>query len=105
MNEQKFQKALRDTKWFSVFLLILILIIFVGTLFMGNNSFLIIVIRFLQLALTIGAVVGCNKELMYGPVCGVILSILMILSFSFFDIILGIAFLIDCINVIRYMKN
>lgn len=105
MDEQKFEKTLKDVKGVSIIVIILVAIMFFINLSSGALKGLAIVIPILQIALCLGTVIGCNKRMIYGPVCGVVVAILMILSFSILDIIIGILYLIECINVIRYMKN
>ena len=53
----------------------------------------------------LGTIIGCNKRMLYGPICGVVVSILMILNFNLIDIILGILYLVECISLIKYMKD
>jgi len=103
MDEQKFEKTLKDAKWFSIILLVLSVIIFVLSYKTMNT--ISIISSIIQLALLLGAAMGCSKRMMYGPVCGVVVAILMIISLSILDIILGILFLIECINLIKYMKK
>lgn len=105
MDEQKFEKTLRDVKGVAIIVIVLVAIMFFMNLSAGALKGLAIVIPILQVALCLGTVVGCNNRMMYGPVCGVVVAILMILSFSIIDIIIGILYLVECINVIRYMKN
>lgn len=105
MDEQKFQKTLKDAKWFSIIILVLLLIMFFITLSSGALKGLAIITIILQIALLLGTIIGCHNRMMYGPVCGVVVSILMILSFDILDLIFGILFLIECINLIRYMKK
>lgn len=105
MDEQKFEKTLKDAKWFSIIILVLVLIMFFINLSSGTLKGLAIVTTILQIALLLGTIVGCNNRMIYGPVCGVVVAILMIISFSLIDIILGILYLIECTNLIKYMKN
>lgn len=105
MDEQKFEKTLKDVKWFSIIILVLALIMTFINLSSGTLKGLAIITTILQIALLLGTIIGCNNRMMYGPVCGVIVAILMILSFSIIDIIIGILYLVECINLIKYMKN
>lgn len=105
MDEQKYEKTLKDAKWFSIIVLVLVLIMFFISLSSGALKGLAIVSVILQIALLLGTIIGCSNRMLYGPICGVVVAILMILSFSIIDIILGVLFLIECINLIRYMKN
>ena len=105
MDEQKFEKTLKDAKWFAVLLLVLNLIVFFIYFSTGDLNGISIIIKFFQFALFLGTIIGCNKRMMYGPICGVVVSILMILNFNLLDIIIGILYLIECTNLIKYMKN
>lgn len=105
MDEQKFEKTLKDAKWVSIIVLVLALIMTFINLSSGALKGLAIITTILQIALLLGTIIGCNNRMMYGPVCGVIVAILMILSFSIIDIIIGILYLVECINLIKYMKN
>lgn len=105
MDEQKFEKTLKDVKWFSIIVLVLALIMTFMNLSSGSLKGLTIITTILQVALLLGTIIGCNNRMMYGPVCGVIVAILMILSFNIIDIIIGILYLVECINLIKYMKN
>lgn len=105
MDEQKFEKTLKDAKWVSIIVLVLALIMTFINLYSGALKGLSIITTILQIALLLGTIIGCNNRMMYGPVCGVIVAILMILSFSIIDIIIGILYLVECINLIKYMKN
>lgn len=105
MDEQKFEKTLKDVKWVSIIILVLALIMTFINLSSGALKGLAIITTILQIALLLGTIIGCNNRMMYGPVCGVIVAILMILSFSIIDIIIGILYLVECINLIKYMKN
>ena len=105
MDEEKFEKTLKDAKLFSIIVLVLVIILLVLTLVSGQLKTPIIISSIIQIALLIATAVGCSKKMLYGPICGVIVSILMILSLSIIDLIIGIVYLCECINLIRYMNN
>ena len=105
MDEQKFEKTLKDVKYFSIIVLVLGLIMFFMAIpsgILNGLSFLLII---LQIALLAGTIIGCDNRMMYGPICGTIVAISLIISFSLIDIILGVFLLIECIKLIRYMKG
>ena len=95
------EKSLNNAKWFAVGLLVLTIIIFFITLSNGSLNIISIISFVIQLALIIGTIAGCNKQMKYGPICGIIFSILMILSFNIINIIFGVLFLIDCIKILK----
>ena len=106
MDEQKFEKLLKDAKYFSIIILVLALISFIVNLLSSNiGGPLSIILLILQILLLLGTAIGCNNRKMYGPICGTIVSILMIVSFSIINIILGIIFLIECMYIFKYMNN
>lgn len=105
MDEQKFEKTMKDAKWFSIIILILVLVMFFINLSSGALKGLTLITTLLQIAILLGAIIGCSTRKMYGPICGVVVAILMILSFSILDMIIGVVFLIECINLIKHMKN
>jgi len=105
MDEQKFEKTIKDVKWVAIVLLILFSIVFVVNLSSGELTTLVVLINIADLALLLITAIGCSKKLMYGPICGIVVSILLILSFDILSIIIGICLLVECVNVIRYMKH
>ena len=104
MDEQKFEKTLKDAKSFSILVLVLALIMLGIKLYSNVFNGFGLIIAILQIVLLIVSIVGYNKKMIYGPVCGIVVSILMIISAGIVDIILGIAYLIECVNLIKYMK-
>lgn len=105
MDEQKFEKTLKDVKGVSIIAIVFVLIAFFVILSSGSLTVLALASLLVRMALCIGTIIGCNNRMIYGPVCGVVVSILMILTFDIIVAIIGIIYLIECINVIRYMKN
>lgn len=105
MGEQKFEKTLKDVKGVSIIVIILVAIMFFMNISSGALKGLALIIPIFQIALCLGTILGCNNRMMYGPICGVVVAILMILSFTIIDIIIGILYLVECINLIKYMKN
>lgn len=105
MNEEKFEKTLKDVKWTSIVILILVVILYILTISTADFKIIQMVSFVLQVLLLVATAIGCENKMMYGPVCGTIVSILMILSLSIIDMIIGIFLLIECINLIRYLKK
>ena len=102
---QKFKKILKDVKWSSIILLVLVLILFFINIAAGTLSGLSTMSIILQIVLLLGTIVGCNNEMLYGPICGTVVAILMILSFTIVTVIIGVAYLLECISLIKYMQN
>lgn len=100
-----YEKAIKNAKWFAVGILVLAIIVFCFNAFNGKLNTLSTVIGIAQIVLIIATIKGINDEKMYGAVCGIIVSILIILNFDIISIIFGILYLIDCIKLVNYMKN
>lgn len=62
-------------------------------------------LRVLQIAFIVATVKGCSDKKIYGPICGIIVSILLILARDIIDIIFGVLYLIDCIKLVNYMRK
>lgn len=105
MNDEKYEKALKNARWVALFVLALVIIMFVINIAGGTMTTVQIISGIIQMALLIATAVGMKQRAMYGPICGVIVSILMILALGLIDIIIGICYLIDNINIMRHMKN
>ncbi len=100
-----YEKAIKNAKWFAVGILVLAILVFCLRAFGGTLNTLSIVIGIAQLLVIIATIKGLNDNQMYGAVCGIIVSVLLILNFDIISIIFGILYLIDCIKLINYMKN
>ena len=105
MEQEKFEKAVNNAKWFAVGLLVLAILIFVVTIFSSQISTLSIIIRVLQIVLLLATIKGLSNQEQYGAICGIITSILLILARDIIDIVFGVLYLIDCIRILNYMKN
>ena len=105
MDEQKYEKILKDVKWSSIILFVLVSFLLCINIMSGNLSGLSAVVVVIRIVLLLLTIVGCNNKMLYGPICGVVVAILMILSFSIVAIIIGFAYLLECISLIKYMQN
>ncbi|MEG2348496.1 MAG: hypothetical protein RSB67_02480 [Clostridia bacterium] len=111
MNNEKYEKLLKNALGVAIFLLVLFIIMFIfniaNTTLNTINTISIIsyILRILQIALLIATIVGIKKRALYGPLSGIIVSILMILSLDLISIIIGIFYLIDTIRIFKHMKN
>ena len=105
MDEQKFQKSLKDAKLFAAGVMAIIIVLFVLTILSGEANAVVIVVRALQLGLIIATIIGLNKESKYGAICGILVSVLMIISRDIISLIFGILYLIDCVKILNYMNN
>lgn len=100
-----YEKAIKNAKWFAVGILVLAIIAFCLRAFGGTLDTLSIVVGIAQLVVIIATIKGLNDEQMYGAVCGIIVSVLLMLNRDIISIIFGILYLIDCIKLVNYMKN
>ena len=100
-----YEKAIKNAKWFAVGILVLALIAFCIRILGGTSSSLTIILGIAQLVVIIATIKGLNDEQMYGAVCGIIVSVLLMLNRDIISIIFGILYLIDCIKLVNYMKN
>ena len=100
-----YEKAIKNAKWFAVGILVLAIIVFGLRIFGGTLDTLSIVIGIAQLIVIIATIKGLNDNQMYGAICGIIVSVLLMLNRDIISIIFGILYLIDCIKIIKYMKN
>ena len=100
-----YEKAIKNAKWFAVGILVLAIIVFGLRVFGGTLDTLSIVIGIAQLIVIIATIKGLNDNQMYGAICGIIVSVLLMLNRDIISIIFGILYLIDCIKIIKYMKN
>lgn len=100
-----YEKAVKNAKWFAVGILVLAIIEFGLKVFGGTLDTLSIIIGIAQLVVIIATIKGLNDDQKYGAICGIIVSILLIISRDIISLIFGILYLIDCIKLINYMKN
>lgn len=107
MNEKKYRRYLKDVKLFSI----LLFLAFVGStiyLSLKLDSFKITSTLIVSLVLNslclFGIVLGCHKEKLYGPICGILYSIVLFLSDGLFPLF-GILLCIESIQLFRYMKK
>lgn len=100
-----YEKAINNAKWFAVGILVLALISFGLKIFGGNSTFLTVILGIAQLVVIIATIKGLNDEQMYGAICGIIVSVLLMLNRDIISIIFGILYLIDCIKLVNYMRN
>ena len=111
MNEEKFEKTIKDLKWFSIILLGWKFIDF-AILCSQIKIYSFVLVYFIiyyiiRMTLLMVTIIECNKKKIYGPIVGIIDSILLQFPFKMIIInaILGIACLIECISLIRYMSK
>lgn len=99
------EKLLKNSKWVAIIILVLVILLFIATIIGKQLTTTKLISFIIQIALLVATAVGMKQHSLYGPICGVIVSILLILSLDIFSLIIGICYLIDNINIIRHMKN
>lgn len=97
-------KAFKNAKWFAVGLLVLFLIVFIMTIIGKSYETLTIITHMGIIVLLIGTIVGCHNQTMLGPICGIIVSVFLIIFSGIIEKILSIFYLIDCIKLVKYMN-
>lgn len=100
-----YEKSVKNAKWFAVGILVLAIISFFFRIFVGTINGLYIIIAIAQLAFIVATIKGLNDNKKYGAICGIIVSVLLILNLDIISIIFGILYLIDCIKLVNYMKD
>ena len=110
-----FEKSVKNAKWFAVGILVLVIIGVLLRIFMVSSEFndasvmglntISIIVGIAEIGVIIGAIKGFNDKKQYGAICGIITSILLIISMDIISLIFGILYLIDCIKILNYMKN
>ena len=100
-----YEKAVKNAKWFAVGILVLALIAFCIKILRTPSNLLTIILGIAQLAAIIATIKGLNDNKIYGAVCGIIVSVLLMLNFDIISIIFCILYLIYCIKIVNYIKN
>jgi len=100
-----YEKAVKNAKWFAIGILVLVVIAFCIRIFQGSLSLLPIVLVIAQLVVIIMAIKGLNDNQRYGAICGIIVSVLLMLTSNIIIFIFGILYLIDCIRLLNYMNH
>ena len=100
-----YEKSIKNAKWFAVGILVLAIIAFCLKAFEGTLNPLSKIIGIAQLVVIIATIKGLNDNQKYGAICGIIVSVLLILNRDIISIIFGILYLIDCIKLMNHMKN
>ena len=118
MTEKKYESLLKGVRNFS-FLLLVLAFISIFPFLEGELNWVAIISLIFQAFLLLATIIGCSNRKIYGPICGVINAILMIIStflnigtldtfeiiLCVLDSLLGVVFLIVCIMLIKYMKK
>jgi len=100
-----YEKAIKNAKWFAIGILVLAIITFCLRAFGGALNILSIIIGIAQLIVIIATIKGLNDKKKYGAICGIILSVLLMLNYDVISIVFGILYLIDCVKIINCMQN
>ena len=107
MKEEEFQKKVKGTKLFCTVIGILMLISVFANFANGNIKnaiFALIMVIWLILFYIL-----TKKKNIVGPILGIILALLyfiqFFIQFNIISVILGICILVDCIAMIKYIKQ
>ena len=104
MTEEKFEKNIKSLKCIAIifcsFVTLTLIIRFAeGTIGYDIIDFI------LSFSLYLAIAIGCHNKKMYGPICGIIQSVLLITTFNTTSCIYGICILTLSINILRYMNK
>ena len=105
MDPTKVEKKIKEAKIVALIILVINVLFFVFSFFFGQLSPLGIMIRLSVLAVIAATYIGYNQRKIFGPICGIIVSALLILNFDLIDILIGIFYLVDNITLIKYLKD
>ena len=105
MEEETYQKAVKNAKWFAVGLFVLAIVSLGINIFMKELNIVAIVLGVLQICTIIGTIKGFSDQKKYGAICGIIVSVLLILNRDILSIIFGILYLLDCIKILNNQRK
>lgn len=97
MNE--IEKQAKYCKQYSMIYFVISVIAIIMYLMQGTLLYLNIVAAILFLLCFIGS----GKQEKYGPICGIIASIMLILTFNILEIIFAIFLLVNCVNLLKLL--
>ena len=69
MNDEKYEKAMKNARWVALFVLVLVIIIFVLQIVSGQMKTITMISAIIQMALLIATAHGMKQRAMYGPIC------------------------------------
>ena len=102
MTEEKFEKNIKSLKNGAICFGIFVAAALILTLAQGNVGYEIID-YILSFCLYIAIAIGCHNKKIYGPICGIIQAVLLIITFRVTSLAMGICILRLSIDIIRYM--
>lgn len=103
MTEEEFEKKVKDTKIFCIIIGILFVIGIFSGISQQNIATTVMSIGFIILLYLFYSL--SKKKKMIGPIIGILLGTLYILRLNILTIIMGICILVDCISMIKYIKE
>lgn len=108
MDENQYNKLLKEVKIFLIILAIIVIIntiLIITTQIYSINPMLLIGSLIFYIFIMFTTYRGMKDLKMYGPICGIILSIILIISLDIISVAWGILFVFDCIKMIKYIKQ
>lgn len=107
MTEEEFQKKVKGTKLFCIVIGILMLIGFLGNY--ANGNYINAVFALIMAICLFLFYILAKKKNIIGPIIGIIVAILyfiqFFIQFNIVSAIFGICILVDCIAMIKYIKQ
>lgn len=103
MKDEEYEKKLKGTKTFCIIIGILFALgIFISV---SQQNYINAVLSLAFLILLYLFYSFTKKKKIIGPVIGIILGILYILELNILTIVMGIFILIDCISMLKYIRE
>ena len=103
VSDEEFEKKLRGTKWFSITLSVINSITLLAGIYLKN--WYIVFLELVIITVLILFYVLTKKRMIAGPIIGIVLGILYIMSFNIISISLGIVVILDSIVMYKYISN
>lgn len=103
VSDEEFEKKLRGTKWFSITLSVINSITLLAGIYLKN--WYIVFLELVIITVLILFYVLTKKRMIAGPIIGIVLGILYIMSFNIISIALGIVVILDSIVMYKYISN
>lgn len=104
-SQEKIDKKFKNTLIFAIIILIIVLWGGFLKIYLGGITASQIVIWLIEIIILFFAMFGCIRKKKYGAICGVIISIILILALDIIDIVFGLIYLFYCISLLNKIKE
>lgn len=103
MTEEEYEKKLKETKMFCLIIGLLFSLGFFLNISQGNYINAILSFGFFILLYLF--YIFTKRKKIAGPIIGIVLGTLYILQLNILTIAIGIFILVDCISILKYIKE